>query len=373
MIPLLVVDDIVPSPELGYGYPRAFENLRLMREVGFEPTLVPIRDPTGYICNDELVTRSGVRIVRPVASGWRAIGEVVDLARSHGACWISRISNYRLVASAIREACPDVVLIYDVEALTALRRVAEAEISGRSDGGSLEEEVDVIRTADICVSVCEYEAALLRARGVDVTAVIGHVHSNRVSPTPFRQRWGLLHVGGFFHDSCPNRDAIAYLLSEILPIVARAVPGIHLDVVGYRSDGVDDLRRGSKVSRHVRIHGTQSDLTSWYDQTRVVVVPTRIAAGIAFKATEAIACGVPVVCTPVIARQVGAPPTALRVCDAGEVFAQEIVTLHTNESEWMGARAGALMFARGRFSRKLILQEMLRVYRAVEATIRSVT
>jgi glycosyltransferase involved in cell wall biosynthesis len=55
----------------------------------------------------------------------------------------------------------------------------------------------------------------------------------------------------------------------------------------------------------VQILGKQDDLRPLYDRARVFVVPTRYAAGIPFKAHEAAGYGVPLVVSPLIAKQLG--------------------------------------------------------------------
>ena len=52
-------------------------------------------------------------------------------------------------------------------------------------------------------------------------------------------------------------------------------------------------------------HSDVDDLTPLYDDARVFVAPTRYSAGISLKVIEAAARGVPIVCTPLVARQLG--------------------------------------------------------------------
>ena len=52
-------------------------------------------------------------------------------------------------------------------------------------------------------------------------------------------------------------------------------------------------------------HSDVDDLTPLYEDARVFVAPTRYSAGISLKVIEAAARGVPIVCTPLVSRQLG--------------------------------------------------------------------
>jgi glycosyltransferase involved in cell wall biosynthesis len=85
------------------------------------------------------------------------------------------------------------------------------------------------------------------------------------------------------------------------------------------------------------------DLTPLYDDARVFIVPTRYAAGIPLKVVEAAAHGVPVVCTPLVARQLGWDPgTELLTAENPDDFARAIASLFADRGLWMALRQAAL-------------------------------
>ena len=80
-----------------------------------------------------------------------------------------------------------------------------------------------------------------------------------------------------------------------------------------------------------------------FDQARLVVVPTRFAAGIPHKVHQAAALGVPVVATELIATQVGWED-GRELLAAGDAvgFADACARLFSDEALWRRLRRDAL-------------------------------
>ena len=89
--------------------------------------------------------------------------------------------------------------------------------------------------------------------------------------------------------------------------------------------------------------GPVDDLAGYFDQARVVVVPTRFAAGIPHKVHQSAALGVPVVATDLIAGQVGwENGRELLAAEDAEGFADACARLFTDEALWQRLRRAAL-------------------------------
>ncbi len=100
-------------------------------------------------------------------------------------------------------------------------------------------------------------------------------------------------------------------LIDAMPAVREALPRARLAVAG---SGLLEEELGRKISAHgladsVRLLGRLPDdeLVRWYRAASVVVMPTRELEGFGLSTIEALACGTPVVATPV-----GANPEVLR-------------------------------------------------------------
>jgi glycosyltransferase involved in cell wall biosynthesis len=95
-------------------------------------------------------------------------------------------------------------------------------------------------------------------------------------------------------DYPPNADAAAYFASEIFPRVRTSLPEATFHVVGKNPTGeVRALaRRGGVV-----VTGAVPDMRAYLRRCQVSVCPMRLGAGMKMKVIEAMAAGLPVVCT----------------------------------------------------------------------------
>jgi glycosyltransferase involved in cell wall biosynthesis len=92
----------------------------------------------------------------------------------------------------------------------------------------------------------------------------------------------------------------------------------------------------------VRIVGHLLTLKDLYGRSRVFVAPTRYGAGIPHKVHEAAAHGLPVVATPLLARQLGWTCQELAIAEDAVGFAQQCVETYTDSEKWTTLREAAL-------------------------------
>jgi sugar transferase (PEP-CTERM/EpsH1 system associated) len=101
----------------------------------------------------------------------------------------------------------------------------------------------------------------------------------------------LLFTGNM--DYAPNVDAVQYFVQDILPLIHKHHPEVEFIIAGQRPvKKVSDL-----ASDKVKVTGFIKDLAAMYNQASVVVAPLRFGAGTQNKVLEAMAMGVPVVCS----------------------------------------------------------------------------
>lgn len=101
----------------------------------------------------------------------------------------------------------------------------------------------------------------------------------------------LLFTGNM--DYAPNVDAVQYFVQEIFPLVLKRFPDTQFIIAGQRP--VHRVLR--LASDNVRVTGFIPDLSAVYNDASVVVAPLRFGAGTQNKVLEAMAMGVPVVCS----------------------------------------------------------------------------
>ena len=94
-------------------------------------------------------------------------------------------------------------------------------------------------------------------------------------------------------DYAPNVDAVVYFTETILPAIRKEMPHVRFIIAGQRPvPKVQEL-----ANDHVEVTGFIKDLAAVYNTASVVVAPLRFGAGTQNKVLEAMAMGIPVVCS----------------------------------------------------------------------------
>ena len=100
-------------------------------------------------------------------------------------------------------------------------------------------------------------------------------------------------------DYLPNIDAAVYFATEVFPLVRRRVPDAEFSVVGFNPPkSVRALAQMPGVEVRANVPDVRPEVTG----AAVSVAPIRFGAGIQNKILQALAMGVPVVATPLVAK-----------------------------------------------------------------------
>ena len=101
----------------------------------------------------------------------------------------------------------------------------------------------------------------------------------------------LLFTGNM--DYAPNVDAVQYFVKEMWPAISKVNPKTKFIIAGQRPvDAVQKL-----AGDRIEVTGFIPDLKDMYADASVVIAPLRFGAGTQNKVLEAMAMGVPTVCT----------------------------------------------------------------------------
>jgi glycosyltransferase involved in cell wall biosynthesis len=158
----------------------------------------------------------------------------------------------------------------------------------------------------------------------------------------------ILYIGSFRHR--PNVMGFDLLRTRIMPRVWERFPAARLRVVAG-PEPEKHWERPDRLDARILVHGFVEDVRPLYAAASVVAVPLVVSAGTNIKVLEAMACGRPVVTTPVGCQGldlVDGEDALVRA--APEAFADAVCALLDRPEEAARLAANARRTAEERFS-----------------------
>jgi len=187
-------------------------------------------------------------------------------------------------------------------------------------------EAEACRRAAVGMPCSPVDEAWLHALcpGLPLVIVPNVVDTAEYAPPGEEAGDVVLYQGGL--DWYPNRDAVQFFASEILPRVRRSRPGTRFVVAG-RNPSPAFRRRLASVPG-LEITGTVPDMRPVLSRASVCVVPLRIGSGTRIKILEAAAMGKPVVSTRLGAEGLNfAEDLEILLADDPTAFSRRVVRL----------------------------------------------
>jgi len=369
---VLLIEDRVPKPELGAGYPRAHRVLRELAAAGSDVVLFPmfrhaenwaeVRAVTGPTV--QVMLRAGADDLHRFLLSRREAFDGIIICRPH---------NMQAFLDAAGADRPGLIgharLIYDAESVFAARAALEAEARGESipePSSAIAQEIALTHAADEVLSVSSGELEILRKHGVSNASLLGHALDDETTQTPFLEREGFVFLGAVPDDRSPNADSLLWFAQEVLPLLRERMgqPQLRLKVVGR----VEAQAIQALDGKAFELIGQKPDLGSVLSLARVMVVPTRYAAGLPHKVHHAAILGVPMVVSELIRRQLGWEADGEVLIGSDPLaFAEACARLHAHSELWAGLRERALQRARAECSPELFRRTIRRLLAAMPA------
>ncbi|MDX2104179.1 MAG: tetratricopeptide repeat protein [Alphaproteobacteria bacterium] len=360
---VLMLDNTVPHQAVGAGNPRT--RLMLHSLVGCHLTYFPLwggEEPWEEVYatvpeTTEVMLGQHATTLEAFLEQRRGIYDIMI---------VSRPPNMALVAD-IRRRRPflfqGLSVIYDAEALFALRDIGAAAVRGVPLGRNAAQELvtaelELAAAADCVLAVSEREAKLFARGGARSVHVLCHAMATNPQPPAFDARTGFLFVGALTPGS-PNEDGLLWLCRHVLPRLEETLGStIPLAIVGE----CKSRQIAALASKQVTLVGRVDDLTPWYDRSRVFLAPTRFGAGVPLKVIEAACAGVPAVATNLLVRQLGwMPGRELLVANDADGFAAAMATLYQRRDCWERVQSAALQRAAQQYTPSQFARTLRRV------------
>jgi O-antigen biosynthesis protein len=339
-IRVLLIDDRIPVPALGAGFPRMYDFAAEMAATGrHHVAIVPTYSPDGDWVP---FAQAGIEIIREKITDHLARPGV-----GYDVVVISRPNNYDDCAGAVRSWLPHVPLIYDAEALFHRRMTKQlafvTDPSVRATQGTAADEMKalemkILAGADLVVCLSEDEAAIARqvTAGSKVVTKVPFLGGISCTGAGFEERNDIVLVASWVAGTgSPNVDGLMWFLEEVFPLVQVRVPWAHVRITG--GSPPDSLTRLAGFG--ITFEGHVSDLSSFYDRARCVIVPLRFGSGVKIKTIEALQFGVPTVATSVGAEGIdlhGSDAVSMHDDPAG--FSAAISELLMDPDAWRAQR-----------------------------------
>ncbi|CAK0763193.1 O-antigen biosynthesis protein [Gammaproteobacteria bacterium] len=343
---ILFIDDRIPDPALGSGYPRCFDLLNAIVNIGYQVTFFPLQNTEKSEHITFTLQKNGVEVIYDHSTlGIKLQLQLFLQSRSdyYDFILISRPHNMKEFLDSKNIISPRTRIIYDGEAVFAAREVLYKKLIGeeiceQEQIKIFQQEMDLAKHAHAIITVSKSEKELFEKHGLQNIHVVGHQHEIFLTSRPFEQRQGILFVGGILGSPSPNEDAVLYFVEQIYPYIYQNI-GAKYYIVGTNiSARVKQLQTDNII-----VTGRVENLVDYYNACRIFVVPTRYAAGIPYKLHEASAYGLPSVATNLIAKQLGwQAEEALLIGINAQDFAEKCVRLYTNQTLWETIRKGAI-------------------------------
>jgi O-antigen biosynthesis protein len=361
---VLYIDDRVPHRSLGAGFPRSNDILGELVKQAHHVTCVPFSFPFESANAEYIDIKREIELLDYHKTSRAVFQRYVSLAHI---VWISRPHNLiRFLDDVVESGEMSAKLIFDMEAIFSDRERLSIDLTHRRIppaimDSRMHREFVLAKSADAVVVVSERDQDRLRNADVCNVQVLGHCLEAKPTMRAFCERSSFLFVGAVHGPQSPNGDSMEVFCREIWPGV-RAKTGAELVIAGFGTD----YYLGSLAQDGIRVIGPVADLAPLYDKARVVVVPTRYAAGIPFKAHEAAAFGVPMVVSALIGQQLQwQEDTEVLVASNAQDFVQKCNRLFTDITLWKELRVNGLTRVICELSRQSFGRKVAEIVRSV--------
>ncbi len=355
---ILYIDDQIPAPEKGSGFPRAKLIIDALLEAGMSITFATtqvVSEEANEVYQHldrqiEVVSLLEESSLRKYLERKQQKPDVVFIARPHN------VEILREGVSYAREM--GVKVVYDAEAIYATRECRKDAVLGVHEWsendiqGFVEKEVRETGLGDIILAVNDTEANHFRRYQAAPVHVASYGLDVVDRPLPFEARSGLLTVGPMFEDDSPNTDAVAWFCEQVSPFLQSGVHSqstehLRLQVIGDCSAPCIRSFQGPDVL----FRGSSTDINQFLDTSRVFIAPARFSSGIPLKVLHAASRGIPAVASRLIAEQLGwQDGFNILVADDPKAFAEQCIRLHSDRELWNEISRNALTTVAEKYS-----------------------
>jgi sugar transferase (PEP-CTERM/EpsH1 system associated) len=222
-------------------------------------------------------------------------------------------------------------------------------------------EIQLLEKFDKCMTVSGLNKAIIQSinPNLDIAVIENGVDIEHYRPLPRNSHsQNLLFVGLMSYDA--NHDAVLYFYRKVFPLIESRMPGCRFFIVGK---GPRREIRNLARANNVVVTGYVNDVSPYYQESDIFVVPLRSGGGTRLKILEAMALGRPVISTSVGCEGLDVVDGQhLLIANDPKLFAEKTVQLIKDKVLWERLVQNARALVENRYSWATIAEQLLNVY-----------
>lgn len=361
---VLVLDADTPRRNSDAGSYAAFQEMKLMMELGCKLTFIPANMAHMGV-HTEYLQKLGVECIyypfyQSVEQFLSTRGKEID------AVYITR---YKVASSNLPNirALTDAKVIFNNADLHFLREVRETlqkkNVDFTGPLATRDEELEVIQHVDVALCYTEAEKAVITSHVLKEDNIFRcpWVIKCVDQVVPFDSRANIAFLGGYRHK--PNIEAVDFFCTTIMPRLRQRLPAVCFQI--YGSHMPDEFSQYE--SENVQLIGFVDDVQDVYSSARLFVSPLLSGAGLKGKIIECMASGLPAVISPISAEGTGLVHTQSSfIADSVDEWCNYIYQLYTDKGMWMKMSNNSLSLAQSLYSPKEGARKMKRILDNIE-------
>lgn len=361
---VLVLDADTPRRNSDAGSYAAFQEMKLMMELGCKLTFLPSNLAHMGVHTEHLQKLGVECIYYPF---YQSVDQLLEVrGEEFDAVYITRYKVAANSLDAVRSLTKAKVIFNNAD-LHFLRELRESlqnksiEFSGPL--ATKEDELAVIDEVDVAICYTEAERAVITSHVMKEDNIMRcpWVVKTEATVKPFEERKEIAFLGGYRHK--PNVEAVEFFCEKVMPVLCQRMPDIIFNV--YGSSLPEHF--SEYESANVKMHGFVEDIGTVYDSARLFVSPLLSGAGLKGKIIECMAKGLPAVISPITAEGTGLVHSqSTFIADDVNEWCDYIEQLYTDEALWNKMSDNSLSISRSLYSPVEGIKRMKKILEAVD-------
>lgn len=361
---ILVLDADTPRRNSDAGSYAAFQEMKLMMELGCKLTFAP-SNMAHMGVHTEYLQKLGVECL--YYPFYQSVEQLLTLRGDEfDAVYITRYKVAAENLQAIRSLTKARVIFNNAD-LHFLRELRESLQNKSTDfSGPLatrDDELAVIDQVDVALCYTEAERAVITSHVMKEDNILRCPWVVKTNPAVngYENRKNIAFLGGYRHK--PNVEAVEFFCTQVMPVLNDRMPDLVFQVYGSHLPAEFE----SYACKNVEMHGFIENVSDIYNSARLFVSPLLSGAGLKGKIIECMASGLPSVISPITAEGTGLVHSqSTYIADNVNDWCDYIEKLYTDKTLWEKMSENSLKIADSLYSPVEGIKRMGKILNAVD-------